>query len=202
MVAGKGQKRSGVTLFHFIAHWFVFKGFLGFAHSHDTEQCICYYDANTMVPEADSLSHSQTAVTPDDQICYKYKFEGAWPTVSPTHSPTIKQEGVKQFTNVVVTILTTLNNRSPAEPVINPMHCYTEEFGNLFKISMQGVIANILLQDQQELQAELVAITNTLNGPCQFESVLTVQVTQLCIIGDCSYYHRDSCCSSVGQTDV
>ena len=125
----------------------------------------------------------------EGQICYKYKFEGAWPTASPTLSPTVREEEIRQFTDALLTITTTFDNLSSSRPIIpslaTTIDCYSDDFTIGFDRALQSVVANYLLQGQQELQVELISTNSTLRGPCQFESSVTLQDTELCLVGDC-----------------
>ena len=157
-------------------------GFVGFGHSRDTTSCSCYYDSSAVLPEAESFSNGGAGDVIDedagDQICFKYKFEGAWPTVSPTQSPHLRK--VRQFNDVLVTMVTSFTNIPPASPIISRTRCYSAEFSNGFEKALESAIASYL-DNQQEIQAELTASSLALEGACRFESLLTVKVAELCI---------------------
>ncbi|EJK60125.1 hypothetical protein THAOC_19581, partial [Thalassiosira oceanica] len=120
----------------------------------------------------------------DSHICYEYKFEGHWPTSSPTDAPIESGAvaGVK-LSDVLVSAEITFENLAQGLPIISDStgasDCHTDDFISAYGSALDRVVTELLFV-QQDLQTELHGATTTLEGPCQFESIFHVTVTEFC----------------------
>ena len=113
------------------------------------------------------------------QTCYEYKFQGAWPTASPTMSPTIAGAFV-QTTNVIVSIQSEFQ-LDRDQPVIPRIECHDDLFLAALNASYESII-------ESELQASLSleSISGEVVGPCAIVSAIDVKITALCLQQYCN----------------
>ena len=151
-------------------------------------------------------------------ICYEYKFEGHWPTSSPTEAPIESGavEGVKlsdvlvsavslldyarvlafsALTRIIETIQEmTFENLAQGLPIISDStgasDCHTDDFISAYGRALDRVVTELLFV-HQDIQTELHGATTTLEGPCQFVSIFHVTSTEFCTegSGDCEEEH-------------
>ncbi|EJK77352.1 hypothetical protein THAOC_00821 [Thalassiosira oceanica] len=113
-----------------------------------------------------------------------YKFEGHWPTSSPTEAPIDSGAvaGVK-LSDVLVSAEITFESMVYGLPIISNTtganDCHTDDFIRSYGRALNNAVTEQMFV-QRDVQTELHGATTTLEGPCQFLSTFHVTVTEFC----------------------